>query len=186
MTGTFTHYLDHLVLDPAFQVEGTVTAGQRVGTTGVGPSFDMGVIDVQINLAFRNPARYGAPGYAQTCPRGKPLTYFTEALKAQPYPLVNGEMGDPHGCARPRHHRGSPRTGGPPPLVALRAVARWQHACADDGCKPLEGGGPPWAAGTIRGVRHRPQRQPVRPLAVSAWGWVNPSRRWRGISMRAC
>ena len=94
MTSTFTYYLDHLVLDPAFQVGSTVSAGQRLGTTGVGPSFDMGVIDEQINLAFLNPARYGAPGYSQTYHCGKPLTYFTEALKAQLYPLVDREGAD--------------------------------------------------------------------------------------------
>lgn len=91
MTGTFTYYLDHLVLDGSLQVGSAVVAGQRVGTTGLAPSFDMGVIDEEINLAFLNPARYGAPGYSQTYHCGKPLTYFTDALKTQLYPLVDRE-----------------------------------------------------------------------------------------------
>jgi hypothetical protein len=97
MTGTFTYYLDHLVLDPKLQVGSAIVAGQRVGTTGVGPSIDMGVIDEQINLSFLNPARYGAPGYSQTYHCGKPLTYFTTALKAQLYPLVDREGADKDG-----------------------------------------------------------------------------------------
>lgn len=97
MTGTFTYYLDHLVLDSSLRVGSVVAAGQRLGTTGLGPSFDMGVIDEQINLAFINPARYGAPGYSQTYHCGKPLTYFTDALKAQLYPLVDREGPDKDG-----------------------------------------------------------------------------------------
>lgn len=97
MTGTFTYYLDHVVLDASLHVGSSVTAGQRIGTTGLSPSFDMGVIDEQINLAFLNPARYGAPGYSQTYHCGKPLTYFTEALKSQLYPLVDREGADKDG-----------------------------------------------------------------------------------------
>lgn len=97
MTGTFTYYLDHLILDSSLRVGSTVTAGQRLGTTGVSPSFDLGVIDEQINLTFLNPARYGPSTYSQTYHCGKPLTYFTEALKQQLYPLVDREGADKDG-----------------------------------------------------------------------------------------
>ncbi len=83
-TGTFSYYLDHVVPD-AFIREGVkVTAGQRIGQTGISPSLDLGVIDQTVTLGFLNPSRYAD----QTLHCGKPLTYFPEPLRTQLYALV--------------------------------------------------------------------------------------------------
>lgn len=92
-TGTFSYYLDHVVPD-AFVKEGVkVTAGQRIGQTGLGYSLDLGVIDQTVTLGFLNPARYAD----QTLHCGKPLTYYPEPLRSQLYALVEREGSDKDG-----------------------------------------------------------------------------------------
>lgn len=90
----FSYYLDHIVLDPSIKEGSTVTAGQKIGTTGYGTSIDLGAIDETITLTgYANPARYA--GEELYC--GKPFQYFTDALKAQLYPLVDREGTDKDG-----------------------------------------------------------------------------------------
>lgn len=90
----FSYYLDHIVLDPSIQEGSMVKAGQIIGTTGFGSSIDLGAIDENLTLTgYANPARYA--GEEQYC--GKPFQYFTDALKAQLYPLVDREGADKDG-----------------------------------------------------------------------------------------
>ncbi|MBV9989074.1 MAG: hypothetical protein JO301_15450 [Chitinophagaceae bacterium] len=90
----FMYYLDHIVLDPSIQEGSMVKAGQQIGTTGLGSSIDLGAIDDNITLpGFVNQARY----VGQTLHCGKPFTYFTDALKAQLYPMVDREGPDKDG-----------------------------------------------------------------------------------------
>ena len=90
----FSYYLDHIVLDPAIKEGDMVTAGQVIGTTGYGTSIDLGAIDETLTLTgYANPARY--VGEELYC--GKPFQYFTDALKAQLYPLVDREGTDKDG-----------------------------------------------------------------------------------------
>lgn len=90
----FMYYLDHIVLDPALAEGSAITAGQVIGTTGYGNSIDLGAIDENITLTgFANPKRYNG----QTLHCGKPFQYFTNALQAQLYPLVDREGADKDG-----------------------------------------------------------------------------------------
>jgi hypothetical protein len=89
----FSYYLDHIVLDPSLKEGSTILAGQQVGTTGLASSIDLGAIDENINTFYANPARY----FGQALHCGKPFQYFTDALKAQLYPLVDREGTDKDG-----------------------------------------------------------------------------------------
>ena len=90
----FVYYFDHIVPDASIKEGSNITAGQKVGTTGLGSSIDLGVIDETLTLTgYANPKRYG---WQETyC--GKPFQYFTDALKAQLYPLVDREGTDKDG-----------------------------------------------------------------------------------------
>ena len=90
----FSYYFDHIVLDPSIKEGSSITAGQNIGTTGLSSSIDLGAIDENITLTgYANPKRYG---WEETyC--GKPFQYFTSALKAQLYPLVDREGTDKDG-----------------------------------------------------------------------------------------
>ena len=90
----FSYYYDHIVPDPSLKEGSSITAGQKIGTTGLGSGIDLGVIDETLTLTgYANPKRYG---WQETyC--GKPFQYFTDALKAQLYPLVDREGPDKDG-----------------------------------------------------------------------------------------
>ncbi len=90
----FSYYLDHIVLNASF-TEGTlITGGQKIGTTGLSSSIDLGAIDETLTLSgFANPARYAG----QTAYCGKPFQYFTNKLKTQLYPLIDREGTDKDG-----------------------------------------------------------------------------------------
>jgi hypothetical protein len=87
MNSQFSYYLDHIVLNSDIKQETVIKAGQQIGTTGLGNSIDLGVIDNTITNAFANPLRY----VDQTLHCGKPFSYFTEPLKSQFYALVDRE-----------------------------------------------------------------------------------------------
>lgn len=70
-----------------------VTAGQRIGQTGLSPTLDLGVIDRTLTLGFLNPSRYAD----QTRYCGKPLTYYPQPLRDQLYALVEREGPDKDG-----------------------------------------------------------------------------------------
>ncbi|MBL0312860.1 MAG: hypothetical protein IPP78_09145 [Holophagaceae bacterium] len=94
MTGNFSYYLDHVVLDSTIQVGTTITAGQRVGQTGSGSAaVDLGVLYSAITLTgFVNPARYGETVHADS-----PFKYFAEPLKTQIYAKVRRSGPDKDG-----------------------------------------------------------------------------------------
>ena len=94
MNEKFSYYLDHVVPVADLKEGTSVIAGQQVGTTGLGNSIDVGVIDENIALSgFVNPDRY----VGQTLHCGKPFTYFTAGLQNQLYPLVDREGNDKDG-----------------------------------------------------------------------------------------
>ena len=95
MTGEFSYYLDHVILDPGIQVGSAVTAGQRVGQTGpYSGAVDLGVVYTAVTLpGFVNPARYEG----QTLHTDSPYKYFTEPLKSQLYGLVRRNAADKDG-----------------------------------------------------------------------------------------
>ena len=92
----FSYYLDHVVLDPSLKEGSSITAGKIIGTTGIGNSIDLGVIDDSIVMTgYANPDRYRYVGEALHC--GKPFQYFTDTLKSKLYPLVDREGPDKDG-----------------------------------------------------------------------------------------
>jgi hypothetical protein len=84
------YYLDHLTLDAPLAVGATMSAGQRIGTTGGAYGVDLGVVNDTITLAFANPSRYND----DTLHADAPLKYFTEPLRAQLYAKVQRIGGD--------------------------------------------------------------------------------------------
>jgi hypothetical protein len=95
MTGDFSYYVDHVVLDPGIQVGTAVSAGQRIGQTGpYSGAVDLGVVYRAVTLAgFVNPARY----QGQTLHTDSPYRYFAEPLKSQLYALVRRNAADKDG-----------------------------------------------------------------------------------------
>lgn len=95
MTGDFSYYLDHLILDPGIGVGTTVTAGQRIGQTGpYSGAVDLGVVYTAQSLpGFVNPARYEG----QTLHTDSPYKYFTEPLRSQLYAKVRRSSTDKDG-----------------------------------------------------------------------------------------
>ncbi|MGE3959480.1 MAG: hypothetical protein AB7H96_22390 [Vicinamibacterales bacterium] len=84
-TGRFIYYLDHVVLDAAIRTGVSVTAGQRIGTTGSSSyAVDLGVINELKTVTFINPLRY--PG--TTLHGDAPLPYFEEPLRSRLYARV--------------------------------------------------------------------------------------------------
>ena len=93
MNPLFTYYLDHVLLNNTIKEGVAIKAGQVIGTTGLGDSFDLGVIDSTVTIPFANPARHGW----QTIHCGKPYSYFTEPLRSQMYALVDREGSEKDG-----------------------------------------------------------------------------------------
>lgn len=80
MTKTFHYYYDHVLLLPGIQNGTSVAAGQQIATTtGLCPSFDLGVWDMDVTLpGLVNEARYGDG----TRHAVSPYKYFTAPLRA--------------------------------------------------------------------------------------------------------
>ena len=93
MNNNFVYYLDHIVLHDSLKEGSTIKVGQDIGTTGLGPSIDLGVTDYSVLLDFANPKRYNE----ETWHCGKPLTYFADSLKANLYAKVDREGNDKDG-----------------------------------------------------------------------------------------
>lgn len=95
MTGDFSYYLDHVVLDPGIGVGSTVSAGQRIGQTGpYSGAVDLGVVYTALSLpGFVNPARYEG----QTLHSDSPYKYFAEPLRTELYAKVRRNAPDKDG-----------------------------------------------------------------------------------------
>lgn len=96
MTGDFSYYLDHVILDPGIGVGTQVTAGQRLGQTNGtgGNAMDLGVVYTALTLpGFVNPARYEG----QTLHTDSPFKYFAEPLRSQLYAKVRRNAPDKDG-----------------------------------------------------------------------------------------
>jgi hypothetical protein len=83
-TTTMQYYLDHLILEVPLAFGTTITAGQRLGTSGTAYGIDLGVINDSLTLSFVNPARY----ISDTLHADAPLKYFAEPLRSQLYTRV--------------------------------------------------------------------------------------------------
>ena len=84
-TSTIRFYVDHVILDPGIGTGATLTAGQRIGTTGGAFGIDLGVVNPAVTLTgFVNPSRYGE----DTLHTDAPLTFYEEPLRGQLYAKV--------------------------------------------------------------------------------------------------
>ena len=88
----FTYYFDHVVLTPGLTVGSRVDAGMPIGTSG-GVAFDFAVRDMNTDIGFISPGRYGM----DTVHARSPLPYFVEPLRSQFYALVQRVGGDADG-----------------------------------------------------------------------------------------
>ena len=93
MNDNFIYYLDHVVPHDSLKEGSVIKAGQDIGTTGLGTSIDLGVIDYSILQDFANPKRYND----EQLHCGKPLTYFADSLKSVLYSKVDREGDDKDG-----------------------------------------------------------------------------------------
>jgi hypothetical protein len=79
-TSTIRYYVDHVILDPGIGTGTTLTAGQRIGTTGGAFGIDLGVVNPAVTLpGFVNPSRYGE----DTLHTDAPLKFCEEPLRSQ-------------------------------------------------------------------------------------------------------
>jgi hypothetical protein len=93
-SGAYTYYLDHVVLDASIREGMSLTAGQRIGTTGtLSYGIDLGVISDAMAVTFANPARYPS----ESLHGDAPLRFFDEPLRSRLYALVLRLGGDRDG-----------------------------------------------------------------------------------------
>lgn len=94
VNSAFTYYVDHVVLDADIREGTPLTAGQRLGTSGLGSfGVDLGVMNFSRTLQFITPARY--PG--DTLNADAPLKYYEEPLRSQLYAAVRRDGPDKDG-----------------------------------------------------------------------------------------
>jgi hypothetical protein len=93
MNSKMSYYLDHIILNSNIKKGTVIKAGEQIGTTGLGNSIDLGVIDKTVTNAFANPLRY----VDQTLHCGKPFSYFQEPIKSQLYALVDRQGSEKDG-----------------------------------------------------------------------------------------
>ncbi|MEO8482781.1 MAG: hypothetical protein ABI634_11260 [Acidobacteriota bacterium] len=89
VTSQYTYYFDHVILSPGLNTGTRIDAGSVVGVSG-GAAFDFAVRDMNLNLPFVIPARYGM----DTVHAQSPLKYFVEPLRSQFYAKVQRDGGD--------------------------------------------------------------------------------------------
>lgn len=80
-----TYYIDHLIPDPPLTRGASISAGQRLGTTGSAYGVDLGVVDQRVTVPFVNPTRYAE---SDTLHATAPLGFYAEPLRGQLYGLV--------------------------------------------------------------------------------------------------
>ncbi|MFI5179053.1 MAG: hypothetical protein ACHQO8_10835, partial [Vicinamibacterales bacterium] len=85
VNSTVFFYVDHLTPGVALARGTTISAGTKLGTTGLANAIDLGVIDQSLTLpGLINPARYNG----DTLHTDAPLKYFAEPLRSQLYAKV--------------------------------------------------------------------------------------------------
>lgn len=90
----FMYYVDHVVLDAGIANGTRITAGQRLGASGLGGfGVDLGVINTSLSLPFITPARYSGDSLHGDAP----LKYYEEPLRSRLYGLVRREGPDKDG-----------------------------------------------------------------------------------------
>ena len=85
VTSNMWYYLDHVIPDIPVAVGTKVTAGQRLGTTGLAYAMDLGLINFDARPpGILSPARYTD----ETVHGDAPLKYFVEPIRSQLYAKV--------------------------------------------------------------------------------------------------
>ena len=85
VNSTTSYYIDHLIPENAITRGMTLTAGQRLGTTGSSYGVDLGVVNSTLTLGFVNPSRYAQ---GDSLHADAPLKYYEEPLRATLYDKV--------------------------------------------------------------------------------------------------
>ena len=83
VTATMSYRIGHLIPSVPLARGTRVTAGQRLGTTGMSFDIDLSLFNEALNLFFVNPARAGNQVHTEA-----PLRYFEEPLRSQLYAKV--------------------------------------------------------------------------------------------------
>lgn len=85
VSATTSYYIDHLIPDAPITRGMTLTAGQRLGTSGSAYGIDLGVVNSSLTLGFVNPLRYTN---SDSLHADAPLKYYEEPLKSTLYAMV--------------------------------------------------------------------------------------------------
>ncbi|MEO8679759.1 MAG: hypothetical protein ABI665_11975 [Vicinamibacterales bacterium] len=85
VNSTMSYYIDHLVPDAPVTRGMTLTAGQKLGTTGSSFGVDLGVVNSNLTLGFVNPSRYAQ---GDSLHADAPLKYYEEPLRSALYDKV--------------------------------------------------------------------------------------------------
>jgi len=94
VNSTFSYYVDHVILDADIREGMRLTAGQRLGASGLNSfGVDLGVINSSRSLGFVTPARYSA----DTLNADAPLKYYEEPLRSQLYAMVRRDAAEKDG-----------------------------------------------------------------------------------------
>ncbi len=94
VNGTFAYYVDHVVLDADIREGIRLTAGQRLGTSGLN-SFG---VDLGVTNASRSPhLHYTRAVFRRHINADAPLKYYDEPLRGQLYAMVRRDGADKDG-----------------------------------------------------------------------------------------
>ena len=94
VTSNMWYYLDHVIPEIPVAVGTKVTAGQRLGTTGLAYALDLGVVNFDLRPAgIISPTRYTD----ETNHGDAPMKYFDEPIRSQLYSRVQRLGGDLEG-----------------------------------------------------------------------------------------
>ena len=85
VNSTMSYYIDHVIPDVPITRGMTLTAGQRLGSTGSSFGVDLGVVNNNLTLAFVNPSRYAQ---GDSLHADAPLKYYEEPLRTTLYDKV--------------------------------------------------------------------------------------------------
>jgi hypothetical protein len=85
VNSTTSYYIDHLIPDAPVTRGMTLTAGQKLGTTGSSYGVDLGVVNSSLTLGFVNPSRYAQ---GDSLHADAPLKYYEEPLRTTLYDKV--------------------------------------------------------------------------------------------------
>ncbi len=88
-----SYNIGHVILDASIVAGVTLTAGQRIGVTGLSNALDLGVSNEAVTLFFVRPERY----ISGTIHADSPLKYFQEPIRSALYAKVTRSGPDKDG-----------------------------------------------------------------------------------------